>query len=133
MLLFMNSQSCSTIEHFPAYNTGPGIMSRVYFDMSCEGGFDCESSRAVRTLVWLVVGVNPDVSQEITRLLKLLGAKVTEKQFCGHVGKFFFVSNTDQVFSHFAVRGFVCQDYVAAMAFNHGFLVMGSSGLLFGG
>lgn len=78
----------------------------------------------MRTLVWLVVCVNSDVSQKITWLLKLLGAKVTEEQFSGHVGKLFLVSDTDQMFSHFAIRGFVCQYYVAAMAFNHRFLVI---------
>ena len=79
LMLFQVSLVCSvTVEYFTTFITGrllPSTEVLVDLHMSDQSTLHCEGSGTLATLEWLVLSVNPQVSDQVTGLLELSGQK----------------------------------------------------------
>ena len=67
-----------TVEYFATFHTGrflPGTEVLVDLHMSDQCTLHCEGSGTLATLEWLVLSVNPQVSDQVTGLLELSGER----------------------------------------------------------
>ena len=70
----MDFQAALCCKQFITVRTGEFLDAGVRLAVGCQRTFDGEGSEALFTLVWFLVRVYPNVTNQITRLLKLLGA-----------------------------------------------------------
>ena len=126
VLLYVSFQACHGVENLSTVRTGwlsPTCHVLVDPSVRQQGRFDGECPRAVGTLVRSLLGVNPNMSDEIARLLELPVAECA-----GIEPDPLLQPGPHQVLSHLPILQTISQDHLAMLVEGLALLPKSSGG-----